>query len=913
MKTLFILAIILISINAKGQKRIIDTAELIGSKRFQYVDDPKISPNGSYSSYSINELPYGHQTFVIHNNYAGKEFRQLDASFIAFTSTSKELFFKKGDTLNTFDLKKFKVTEKNVVINVKTSNPGDPRFLLQQQNEKSFVLIDLKSGEKTNIEGYTSLDFNRTETHLFAKRTLNGVVTELSIVDIATGSKQKIFQNSESQDPLRFIRFVSNAAANKICIVFQSGNIESPKTHYYYWELGNEKAKELASDQSSFLTTNQHLSNDIEFSPDEKFIVFRIIQNKLLKDDKKAAVNVWSYKDVLIQSFQLYALSRSEGSAYFTVCLNLKSKKVIQLTYDNESAEILKYGHNVLVKTNQYLGGASVPRFLRGKYETNFYLTSMDDGARILIGNYRDISDQATVSLSPDCKYLVFNNPLKNCFDSFDIVSKKRSHLTDSTNQTFRSHTATVTTYLPVSGVVAWEKSGKSCLVYDNFDIWMLDPSGLNAPFCLTKSFGKRMQTRFRLVWENKLYDGESNLLITAFDVTYKYNGLMFAKPSVNTTFKPTKLLPTTLFHNNSQLVGNAHEFSRNSYPIKAKNANLWLVSKEDASSSPNYFITKNFESFKPVSFVGPEKDYNWITSELIDWQPPLGPKLQGVLYKPENFDPHKRYPVIINFYEQLSHRLYEFPKPELAIDNINIPYLVSNGYLVLAADIHYEVGAKSNITVGEWALNAIESAAKHLATLPFINSDKIGIQGHSFGGMESAYIATHSQLFAAAMEASGATEPISHYLSIMNAFGGTQEYAADPNGIEVGHYLYGASLWERPDLYLRNSSILNANKITTPLLIMHNREDNSLNWHQGVALYLSMQRLQKPCWMLEYDHENHVLLEEKNALDYTIRMTQFFDHYLKGAPAPTWMTKGIPAKLKGIEEGYALDPGVEP
>jgi len=249
-----------------------------------------------------------------------------------------------------------------------------------------------------------------------------------------------------------------------------------------------------------------------------------------------------------------------------------------------------------------------------------------------------------------------------------------------------------------------------------------------------------------------------------------------------------------------------------------------------------------------------------------------------------------------------LSDGLYDFNFPGWSI-NVNVPYFVSNGYLVFLPDIIYKIGEP-----GQSALNAVESAARYLSRMPWVDSTRMAIQGHSFGGYETNYIVTHSHLFAAAATFAGTSDWISAYGELEFGSGLPRQ-----SKYEIGQDRLGASLWQRPDLYVKNSPIFSADQVTTPLLIVANKEDGGVPFEQGVELYMALRRLNKKVWMLQYDGEGHSV-SGKNAADYTIRLTQFFDHYLKGAAPPVWMTQGIPASLKGIKAGYELDnSGTQP
>jgi len=277
-------------------------------------------------------------------------------------------------------------------------------------------------------------------------------------------------------------------------------------------------------------------------------------------------------------------------------------------------------------------------------------------------------------------------------------------------------------------------------------------------------------------------------------------------------------------------------------------------------------------------------------------------------LYKPENFDSTKKYPIIFNYYEKFSHRCFQFPLPGLTAHNINIPWFVSRGYLVFTPDIQYSIASESGgMTITESAYNAVVSAAEILSQRSYVDKDHMGIQGHSFGGHETNGIITLTSLFAAAAEGAGYSDHISAYLTLTTQ---REDGSAVERDHKIDHFnqRMGATPWERPDLFRRNSPVYNADKVKTPLLIFHNRRDGAVNFRQGVEMYMALRRLGKPCWLLQYDNSGHILGNKKDALDYTIRLTQYFDHFLKGTPAPQWMTMNNLAEYKGKNNLYLLD-----
>jgi dipeptidyl aminopeptidase/acylaminoacyl peptidase len=330
--------------------------------------------------------------------------------------------------------------------------------------------------------------------------------------------------------------------------------------------------------------------------------------------------------------------------------------------------------------------------------------------------------------------------------------------------------------------------------------------------------------------------------------------------------------------------------------PIKAQNANMFIVQRMSATEYPNIFITNDFRNMVQLSTLQPQKNFRWMTTELIRWKMFNGMQGEGILYKPENFDHNKKYPIVFYFYEKDADGLYNFINPIRSNGTMNIAYFVSNGYLVFDPNIYYNIGYP-----GESAYNSVVSAAKYLSKLPWVDSGKMGLQGISWGGYEVNYLITRTNIFAAAASSAGLSNFISAYGSLSDNGHSLQTQ------FETGQGRIGANLWQKPELYIKNSPIFKADKVQTPLLIMHNKEDGAAPWSQAIEWFTALRRLNKKVWMLQYDGEGHGISQPKNQLDYSIRLGQFFDHYLKSGSEPRWLTEGVPASLKGIDLGLEL------
>jgi dipeptidyl aminopeptidase/acylaminoacyl peptidase len=332
----------------------------------------------------------------------------------------------------------------------------------------------------------------------------------------------------------------------------------------------------------------------------------------------------------------------------------------------------------------------------------------------------------------------------------------------------------------------------------------------------------------------------------------------------------------------------------------KAKAANVWVVKRENATMAPNYFVSYDLKTFTQLTNLVPQRRYNWLTAELHSFKQLDGTISQGVLYKPENFDPAKKYPLIISFYSNLSDRLHKYP----AANYMNRPsifdepaWMVSHGYLIFIPDIYFIKDQWGPSTV-----NTIDGAARYLRQLPYVDGAHMGAVGHSNSGRFGYYLLTHSKSFAAMSIGAGAANIINVALSLEKdqksrlSWGEIESY---PTGL--GH------LWQNKNAWLDHTSVLHADKVESPLLLFHCKKDGA-PVEQAVQMFAALRRLEKKCWWLQYDNGDHIVGND-DARDWTIRYTQFFDHYLKGAPPPLWMTRGIPAAMKGIEAGYELDP----
>ncbi|MBV8708481.1 MAG: S9 family peptidase, partial [Acidobacteriaceae bacterium] len=431
----------------------------------------------------------------------------------------------------------------------------------------------------------------------------------------------------------------------------------------------------------------------------------------------------------------------------------------------------------------------------------------------------------------------------------------------------------------PAVGPALWTKDGRYALVSDNYDLWRFPVDG-SSPVNLTQSFGSKNRLAFRIVRferdepSDRFIDATQPLLLRAENQDTRDTG--FYRTTIDSNTPPVKLILA------------AKNFAP---PIKARHAEVYVTAQSTFSEFPDLQVTDgSFAKLEKITDVQSQlKNISWGTAELIHFKSVDGIPLQGTLYKPENFDRTKKYPLIVYIYERLTQNLNNFIEPR-PTNSINPSYYASNGYLVLEPDIAYKVGYP-----GQSALDCVLPAIQEVVDRGFVNEKAIGIQGHSWGGYQIAYMVTRTNRFRAAAPGAPVADMISAYDGIRWGPGLPRQFQYERTQSRIG-----GTIWEYPLRYIENSPIFMADRVTTPLLMIHNDADDAVPWYQGIEYYLALRRLNKEVYLFSYNGEPHNLRRRPNQKDYTMRLQQFFDYYLKGAPKPDWMEHGIPFIEKG-------------
>ena len=602
----------------------------------------------------------------------------------------------------------------------------------------------------------------------------------------------------------------------------------------------------------------------------------------------KAVYDLWHYKDPVLQPTQRINAARERNKSYAAVYFPA-AKKLVQLADDSMPAVALSDDAKIGVANSRE---RYMIEQMWGDGGTDVYVIDAATGTRKLIREKIDGNAQ----LSPDGKYVVFYD--NEHWYTYSTTTAKLADITGGLKGVhFENETDDHPSEPPAWGLAGWTKGDKSVLLYEHYDIWELDPAGVKAPVMVTDSVGRRNSIQFRLAEgggrggrgggggrggfgaaseDRGVIDPAEPLMLRALNTETMASG--FYRDQLGMKKEPEKIVMADVAFGT---------------PIKAAKADVWMLTKSTFTQFPDLWVGPSLTELTRISDANPQqKDYNWGTAELVRWTNADGKPLKGILYKPENFDPTKKYPMISYFYEVLSNNLHSYVPPN-GRNVINPTHYVSNGYLVFEPDIVYEDGYP-----GPSAYKSIVPGVQALLQRGYVDEKHLGLQGQSWGGYQTAFLITQTHLFAAAM----AGAPVANMTS---AYGGIRwgTGISRAGQYESGQSRIGKPLVDAPQLYIANSPLFWLRNVTTPLFIMSNDMDDAVPWYQGIELFVGMRRLGKEVYLIDYNNDVHNPAGRANQKDIAMKMQQFFDNKLKGAPAPDWMVHGIPYVAKGRDQ----------
>lgn len=736
-------------------------------------------------------------------------------------------------------------------------------------------VLDLSTRERTTIsaglQSYRSLAMDSTATRI-AFLAMPAAPTDTSAVD--SGQNQS--------------RSGATSRGNR-----RSNNDEPSFYSLFYWSDGMNQAEVLADTSASWFPAGQMINQHARpnFSHSGERLFFGTANIPLRRDTTVASIDVadvdiWNWQDHTLQTVQLVQLNQSRRQTH-QVVYHINDNRFVPLedaTLENVTVPDrgdASYGFGV--QNRHYMHriqweGAPVA--------ADWYRVNIRSGERTPIA----AEVRAFTQLSPEGRFLLWFDLEQQRWMSFEFATGEHRDLTRTIDVPFGNELNDVPNHPRPYGIEGWARDDSRVLLRDRYDIWVVDPSGSAASYRLTGGLGRSQQVVFRTIdiTEDGRHIPHGTLYLSAFYDEDKSAGVYRVRFTDEGT-PANEPLPTRLWRDDVSASGIA----------KARNADVWTIRKGTFQRFPDVYITDSrFNRFNKVTHANPQQDqYLWGDVELFTFNSLDGVKLEGLLYTPENFDPSRTYPMIVYFYERTSNRLHNYRAPAPSASTITPAFYTSRGYIVAMPDIVYKEG-----NPGRSAEDAVIGMTLHLLDRGFVDRERIGLQGQSWGGYQIAHIITRTDMFAAAMAGAPVSNMISAYGGIRWASGLNRQFQYERTQSRIG-----GTLWERPMYYIENSPIFFADRVRTPLLMMHNDADGAVPWYQGIEFFVALKRLDQPVWMLNYNGEAHNLRERVNRKDLSRRMQQFFDHYLMDAPMPVWMKYGVPAVEKGVNQGFDL------
>ena len=762
------------------------------------------------------------------------------------------------------------------------------------------VLRNLDSGQETRFEYVTAYEFTTDGDWLVytasnEDSTANGVYA----VEPSSGTTSTLLSGEGEYSDLTVME-----ESHQVAFLSDRDDHEAdqPAITLYHATLGEGEAMAMASVGSPGIRDEWWVSDNgtVSFSKDGERLFFGTAPRpepepeEETPDDDKVVVDIWNWKDNLIQPMQLVQANRERNRTYMA-WVPTTGGNVVQLgTTDVPDVTVGREGDADIA-----VGRTTLPYGWYVSHDGTYsdvYLIDVRTGDRDkVIEKLR-----GSASLSTGATYLYWWEGFEKAYFTMDVETKEVVNVSKAiphpVHNIWDDHPDTPRSF----GLAGWSEDDERILINDQFDVWSVDPKGVGEARVLTEGVGRDTETRFRYVrvssegrgggggfrggggGSSEFVPMGEDVLLSSFHLYTKEAG--FYRDRFDRNRAPRRL------------VSGPYSYST---PQTAKDdEDLYLLTRQSFQDFPDLHVTDpDFGEMKKLTEANPQQsEYNWGTTEIVEWLSTDGVPLQGILIKPEDFDPSKEDPMMVFFYELSSDGIHRHRRPTPGT-SVNLTFYASRGYVVFVPDVVYEIGHP-----GESALDCITPGVLSLIGEGFIDPERIGVQGHSWGGYQIAWMITRTNLFAAAE----AGAPVSNMTS---AYGGIrwQTGRNRQSQYERGQSRIGGSLWEETLRYIENSPLFEADKIHTPLLMLHNDEDGAVPWYQGIEMFMAMRRLQKPVWMANYNGEPHGLRRRPNQKDWTIRMQQFFDHYLMDAPAPVWMVKGVPAVLKGKAFGLEL------
>lgn len=891
--TSFISLLLFVSgLSAQSQeKRAMTFDEMVG---WEQISEQGISDNGKWIFCKM-EPWRGDATVLLYNDKGENKGSFKPASKAQFSASSEYLIVTGVPPLEKVEAEKLKKTDKDkmpmnslLISRLGGETETIDSLKTYKLSETADWIAYQRGGKKDSTLYIRSLDGMRSDS--FPAVTDFGFAKKGNVLYVVSDSTLYTYvplkgNNRISEERGVFKKIAFDEGGRRLAYLFCADKDSAATRSSLYLSENNAPGKRIAERGNKAFPDSWIISENgtLSFSKNARRLFFGTAPEPRQKDttvldENRPDVQVWSW-DEKVQYTQQSFNKKNDLKRSYTAVYNIGSRRLFQLATEElptlQTADEGNASLALLSTTKPY--GTQSMWTARPFYD--IYTVDMETGDR------RQIREKSSSYLrfSPKGKYTWWYEEQDSSWYTRSMVDGKEYRLT--TPQTFAAWNEDndVPDYPSAYGIAGWTDEDQEILLKDRYDIWKFDPTAATSPVRLTSN-GREEKISYSLIQldrEKRSYNLAETQYLTGFDETGKGTGYYTARIA-----RPT--VPKTLLAGPFRL----------SALSKAKDADAVIYKQETYEEYPDVRLSDlSFKrSVRLTDGIRQQDSIIWGTAELTSWLSLDGRPLEGVIYKPADFDPKKKYPVIVNFYERNSHTLHNYHMPSPGRSTIDYAFYLSHGFIIFNPDVRYTGYGLP----GEDCYNCVMPGITALIEKGYVDEKAIGAQGHSWGGYQVAYLATRTHLFAAIE--SGA--PV---VNMLSAYGGIRWGSGLNRSMqyEHGQSRVGGNIWEMPLQYIENSPLFNMNKVTTPILIMHNDADGHVPWYQGIEYFIALKRLQKPVWLLNYVGEPHWPTRMPNRIDFQKRMFQFFHHYLQGAPMPDWMSKGVPAVDQDFELGY--------
>jgi dipeptidyl aminopeptidase/acylaminoacyl peptidase len=628
----------------------------------------------------------------------------------------------------------------------------------------------------------------------------------------------------------------------------------------------------------------------LSWSDDNRRVFFGIIPQTPAPDtarrrsaDSVADVDVWAADDDRVQSQQM-ARADQERNFTFRQAFDVSAKRFVKLT-DSTMRDLQVAGDGVWalgVDNRAYVSDYEPAR-------ADYYRVNTLTGERTLIAKGQLVASQV-FGIAPNGKHFVYWKDLK--FHAYDLSSGKSVVLGGSTAPNFTSTQFDYPGPKPPYGVAGYTKDGNAAIVEHRYDLWLVPLDGSVARV-LTNAVGTRQEIKFQPVRlqpidetlpraerDPRVYDLSKPIVLSAYGEWTKKSGFYELA--------------------NGQLKELVFDDAAFSNPAKAAKAERYMFTRQTFAEYPDLRIgSYGFKEGKKISDANPQQsEYLWGKRVLFDYKLKDGTKAQGILALPEDYKQGEKRPMIVSFYEKTSQGMHRYTSPSFITGMGSVPVeAVTRGYISMSPDVYYRTGQSHSDQ-----LEAVEAATKKVIELGYADPKNIGLNGHSYGGEGAQFIATRSKLFKAVGAGAGVTDLFTDFAQSWGWSYQNQPGTGGANGTQ--YYMYGQgrwgfSPWDKPEVYRNESALTHAHETHAAVLLMHGTADPTVSFNEALKFYTALRYNKKDAYMLAYVNEGHGLRGLANRKDLTVRYMEFYNHYLKGAPAPKWMAEGVPFLVK--------------